>query len=245
MGYRASPGVTTVPAGGSKVTQVTSESSETSGAVTDSNDWRVTVRLHQDGHAQQALDALSEHQVEAEVHSRLGGRVAMGSDGGSELFLYTHTRDAAEAAQQAVRELLAGHELSADLSVDRWHPVAEDWEPADVPLPEGEAAIRAERAQVDVEETSESLAAGHALYEVRVQLASHHESVALAAQLTAQGYPVARRWRFLAVGANNADQAAEFEAAIRELAPAGAQISTGEVGSTPFTAFDLAANSGL
>jgi hypothetical protein len=236
--------VTAEPAPGSKVTHVTSESSEASGAVTDSNDWRVTVRLHQAGHAKQALDALSEHQVEAEVHSRLGGRVAMGSDG-SELFLYTHTRDAAEAAQQSVRDLLASHDMTAELSVDRWHPVAEEWEPVGVPLPEDEAAIQAERAGVDAEETSESLAAGHALYEVRVQLASHHESVALAEQLRSQGYPVARRWRFLVVGANNADQAAEFEAAIRELAPAGAQISSGEVGATPFTAFELAANSGL
>jgi hypothetical protein len=243
--YEASPGVIADPVAGSKVTHVTSESSEASGAVTDSNDWRVTVRLSQAGHAKQALDALSEHQVEAEVHSRLGGKVVMGSGGGSELFLYTHSHDAAEAAQQSVRELLASHDLTAELSVDRWHPVAEEWEPAGVPLPADEAAIHAERAQVDAEETSESLAWGHALYEVRVQLASHHESVALAEQLRSQGYPVARRWRFLVVGANNADQAAEFEAAIRELAPAGAQISSGEVGATPFTAFELAANSGL
>jgi hypothetical protein len=36
---------------------------------------------------------------------------------------------------------------------------------------------------------------------------------------------VVRRWRFLVVGANNADQAAEFEAAIRQRVPEGARLS--------------------
>jgi len=212
---------------------------------TDFNDWRVTARLRDAGQAQHAVHALSAHQVEDEIHERLGGRVAVGTDGARSVFLYTHTQDAAAAARQVLSDLLGGHQMSADYTVDRWHPVAEEWEPADVPLPADEAAIRAERQQVDAEETSESLAWGHALYEVRVQLPSHHESVALAARLAGEGYSVTRRWRFLVVGANNADQADEFATAIRQEAPAGAQITVGEVGSTPFTAFDLAADSGL
>ncbi len=217
----------------------------TSETATDSNDWRLTAHLREAGQAHQALRALSAHQVEDEVHARLGGRVAVGTDGASDLFLYTHTQDAAAAAQQAVSDLLAGHRMTADFTVDRWHPVAEEWEPADVPLPADEAGIRAERERVDAEETSESLAAGHALYEVRVQLPTHRDSVEFAARLAGEGYSVVRRWRFLVVGANNADQAEEFEGAIRQEAPAGAQITVGEVGSTPFTAFDLAADSGL
>jgi hypothetical protein len=212
---------------------------------TDSNDWRVTAHLREAGQAHEALRALSAHQVEDEVHTRLGGKAAIGTDGATDLFLYTHTQDAAAAARQAVTDLLASHQMTADFTVDRWHPVAEEWEPADVPLPADDASIRAEREQVDSEETSESLASGHALYEVRVQLPSHRESVALAARLVGEGYSVARRWRFLVVGANNADQAEEFAAAIRPEAPAGAPTTIGEVGSTPFTAFDLAADSGL
>jgi hypothetical protein len=225
---------------------VTGESSVTdSGAPTDSNDWRVAVHLHQAGTAQQAVAALSAHQVEDEVHQRLGGRVAVGSDGGELVYLYTHSQDSAAAAQQATGELLAGHGMTADISTDRWHPVEEEWEPSDVPLPSSDAAIRAERARLDAEETRESLAAGVALYEVRVQLPSHRESVALAEQLAAEGYAVVRRWRFLVVGANNGDQAEEFRAAIQRLAPTGAQISVGEVGPTPFTAFELAAETGI
>jgi hypothetical protein len=212
---------------------------------TDFNDWRVTARLRDAEQAQHAVHALSAHQVEDEIHARLGGRVAVGADGARSVFLYTHTEDAAAAARQVLSDLLAGHQMTADFTIDRWHPAAEEWESADVPLPADEAGIRAERARVDAEETSESLAWGHALYEVRVQLPSHRDSVEFAARLAGEGYSVARRWRFLAVGANNADQAEEFETAIRQEAPAGAQITTGEVGSTPFTAFDLAADSGL
>lgn len=225
---------------------MTGENSVTGGAAaTDSNDWRVTVSLRQAGTAQQAVDALSAHEVEDEVHQRLGGRVALGSDGGQRVYLYTHSQDAAAAAQEAVAGLLAGHGMAADMAVDRWHPVEEEWEPADVPLPADDASIRAERARLDAEETRESLAAGVALYEVRVQLRSHHDSVALAERLAAAGYRVVRRWRFLVIGANNADQAEEFRAAVEREAPAGAQITVGEVGPTPFTAFELAADSGL
>lgn len=215
-------------------------------AETDDNDWRVTVRLSEAGQAAQAAEHLSAHKVEAEVHERLGGRVMVGADDRNELFLYTHTEAAAATAKQSVAEVLASHGISADFSVDRWHPVAEEWEAADVALPDTPAEIRAERRQLDTEETSESLAAGHALFEVRVQLPTHHDAVVLATRLRAEGYSVTRRWRFLVVGANNADQAEQFEAAIRPEAPAGALISVEEIGpSRPYTVFELAAGSGL
>jgi hypothetical protein len=216
------------------------------GVQTDSNDWRVTVRLHEGDQAAQAVEHLSAHQVENEVHQALGGRVVVGAGGGPELFLYTHSAEAAAAAQQSVSGLLAGHGIKADFSVDRWHPVEEEWEPADVPLPETAGAVEAERERLDAEETSQSLASGVALFEVRVQLHSHHDAVALAQRLSAEGYPVVRRWRFLVAGANNADQAEEFAARIRQEAPASAIISTEEVGpARPYTAFEIAAGSGL
>jgi hypothetical protein len=226
---------------------VTDDSAMTgAGATTDDNDWRVTVRLHAGGQAGKAVEHLSTHKVEGEVHQRLGGRVVVGTDGGDELFLYAHTRDAAATAQQSVRDLLSGHGMDADYAVERWHPLAEEWEAADVPLPATPAEVEAEREQLDAEETSESVTGGVALFEVRVQVPSHRESVALAARLAGEGYSVVRRWRFLVVGANNEDQAAEFAEQIRREAPADAVISTEEVGpGRPYTAFELAAGSGL
>ncbi len=216
------------------------------GATTDDNDWRVTVRLRADGQAGKAAEHLSGHQVEAEVHQRLGGRVIVSTNGRNELFLYAHTRDAAATAQQSVRDLLSGHGMDADYAVERWHPLAEEWEAADVALPATPAEVEAEREQLDAEETSESVTGGVALFEVRVQVPSHRESVALAARLAGEGYSVVRRWRFLVVGANNEDQAKEFAARIRQDASSGAVITTEEVGpGRPYTVFELAAGSGL
>jgi hypothetical protein len=231
--------------GQGRVTPVTDESAG-GGAQTDSNDWRVTVALHEAGRAGHAAASLSTHTAEREVHQRLGGRVVVGTDGGDELFLYTHSRDAAAAARQSVSELLASHGMQADYTIERWHPVAEEWEPADAPLPDTPAGLAAERSSLDAEETAESVKSGVALFEVRVQVPRHHEAVALAERLAAENYSVVRRWRFLVVGANNADQAEEFAAKIRQEAPAGAVVTTEEVGpARPYTVFELAAGSGL
>lgn len=215
-------------------------------ADTDDNDWRVTVRLHRGGQVSKAAAHLSAQQVEDEVRRKLGGKVMVGADGGSELFLYTAAYDAAVAAQQSVADVLSGNGLPADFTIERWHPIEEEWEPVDVAMPTTAAQIEKERKRLDAEETGESLALGIALFEVRVQLPTHRDSVALAARLQAEGYSVARRWRFVVVGANNADQAEEFAARIRQGVPAGAVVSIEEVGpSRPYTVFELAAGSGL
>ncbi len=215
-------------------------------AETDENDWRVTVRLPEASQAGQAIEHLSAHQVEDEVHHRLGGTVAVGTSGGSEVFLYTRTQDTAAAARQSVADLLAKHGMQADFTIERWHPIAEEWEAADVRLPETATEIQAERRDLDVAETSESLAAGVALFEVRVQVPAHRDAVALARRLASAGYSVVRRWRFLVVGANNADQAEEFAARIRPQVPTGAVVSIEEVGPRrPYTVFEMLAGSGL
>jgi len=215
-------------------------------AETDANDWRVTVRLSEAGQASKAVEHLSAHEVEGEVHQRLGRRVAVGTSGGNEVFLYTRSRDAAATAQQSVADLLAGHGMQAEFTIERWHPVAEEWEAADVRLPKTPAEVEAERRELDASETADSLAAGVALFEIRVQVPAHRDAVALAERLAADGYSVVRRWRFLVVGANNADQAEEFAARIRPQIPAGAVVSIEEVGPRrPYTVFELLAGSGL
>ncbi|HUA42121.1 MAG TPA: hypothetical protein VMA32_11165 [Streptosporangiaceae bacterium] len=215
-------------------------------AQTDDNDWRVTVRLDEGGQVSKAAAHLSAHQVEDEVHRKLGGKVMVGADGGRELFLYTASYGAAAAARQSVAGILSAHGLTANFTIERWHPIEEEWEPADMALPTTAAQVEKERKRLDAEETSESLALGIALFEIRVQLPTHRDSIALAARLKAEGYSVVRRWRFLVVGANNADQAEEFAARIRPEVPVGAEVSIEEVGpSRPYTVFELAAGSGL
>ena len=203
----------------------TGEISDLRAPATDGNDWRVSVYLRVPGAPPRAQRALSVYEVEKELRQRVRGRVVLRTDGRDVVFLYTDTQDVAVAAQQAASDLLAERGRPEQIVIECWHPIAEQWELPDVLVPVGEAGAPGERAQLDAAETRVSLAFGAAMYEVRVELPSQGEVVELAASLEAEGYSVVRRRRFLVVGANNADQAAQFEAAIRQQAPEGAQLS--------------------
>ena len=193
------------------------------------DDWRVTVTLHDEAHVGRALQSLREHEVSDDVRRRLGHRVAVSTDG-PRVFLYTHTEDAAREADRVVREVLTQRGLGADFALDRWHPAEEEWQDADVPLPQSDEQRAAEHQRLEAEETQESLATGHAQFEVRVELPSHRAAVALADRLQAEGRPVIRRWKFLVLGANDSDDARDLAQVIKQEAPAGATVQVEEAG---------------
>lgn len=207
-------------------------------------DWRVTATLHGDAPATRLLQALHEHQVEDDVRNRLGNRVAV-SGGNSHVFLYADTGDAAREAQSVLRDVLAQHGLAADLALDRWHPLEEEWEDAQVAMPRSADERQAEHERLEDEETQESQATGLAEWEVRVELASHHDAQQLAKRLDGEGDSIVRRWKFLLVGANNEDQANALAETIGREAPAGAKIHVEPGGGmvwqvtrgTPFAVF--------
>ena len=72
------------------------------GVVAD--DWRVTVTFRDEADVQQAVQFVREHEVEDDVRSRLGHRVAMSVDGPA-VFLYAGTEDTAREAERVVREV--------------------------------------------------------------------------------------------------------------------------------------------
>lgn len=111
--------------------------------------------------------ALSAYEVENELRQRLHGRVVVQTHDRDVVFVYTRTQDAAAAAQQAVSDLLAERSIPAQVVVERWHLIAEQWELPEAPLPADEAAERAERTLLDAAETRESLAFGAAMYDLR------------------------------------------------------------------------------
>ena len=193
------------------------------------DDWRVTVTLHDEAHVGRALQSLREHEVEDDVRRRLGHRVAVSADG-PRVFLYAGTEDAAREADRVVREVLAQRGLGADFALDRWHPAEEEWQAAEVPLPQSDEQRAAEHQRLEAEETQESLATGHAQFEVRVELPSHHAAVALADRLQAEGRPVIRRWKFLVLGANDSDDARDLAQVIKQEALAGANVQVEEAG---------------
>ncbi len=197
-------------------------------AVAD-NDWRVTVTLDDQAHAGRALRSLREHEVEDDVRRRLGHRVAVSADG-ARVFLYAGTEIAAREADRVVREVMAQRHIGADVAVGRWHPAEQEWQDADVAMPQTDEQRQAEHKRLEEEETRESLASGHPRWEVRVELSSHHDAVALAGRLQAEGRPVIRRWKFLVLGANDEDDARDLARVIKQEAPAAASVHAEQVG---------------
>jgi hypothetical protein len=193
------------------------------------NDWRVTVTLHDTANAGRVLESIREHEVEDDARRRLGGRVAVSADGPS-IFLYAGSENAAREADGVARDLTAKHGLSADFALDRWHPAEEEWESADVALPQTEQERAAEHERLEDDETRESLATGKAQFEVRAELPSHREAVQLADRLTAEGRQVIRRWTLLVLGANDSDDANALAETIRQEAPADATVEVQELG---------------
>jgi hypothetical protein len=121
---------------------------------------------------------------------------------------------------------LPGIRWTRVFTVSRWHPAEEEWEDAGAPLPETAGRRHAEHERPIAEETRDSLACGYALWEVRVDMPAHREAVELAARLEAEGYQVIRRWKFLALGADNEDAANDLAKAVQRDAPADAIVQT-------------------
>jgi hypothetical protein len=185
----------------------------------------VRITFKDQAHVRHAAELLHEHQVTDDVRRRLGNRIVVSEDNG-ELFLYAGSQDAAREAEHLVRDVLAQHQMGADFAISRWHPAEEQWEDAGAPLPETAEQRHAEHERLIAEETKDSLACGYCLWEVRVDLPTHREAVELAAHLRAEGYQVTRRWKFLALGANNEDAVNDLAEAVRRDAPADATIHT-------------------
>jgi hypothetical protein len=205
--------------------------------VTDSTDWRVTVSLSGQADIEQARQSFSEQEVEQDVRRRLGHNIVVGA-GDSEIFLYAGTEVAAREAERAAREVLGQLGIEAEFAVHRWHPIEEEWQSPDVAMPQTEAEREAEHQRLEEAETSESLAAGTALWQARAELSSHREAVALSHKLEGEGYAVVRRWKFLIVGANSDDEARALAEHIRQEAPADAQVTAEPAGvRLPFIPF--------
>jgi hypothetical protein len=113
---------------------------------TDGNDWRISVYLNVPGAARRRIRPLSPYQVAKELRRRVPGRLVPRTDGRDTVFLYTHLQHVTVAAT----DLLAEYGMPAQIVIERWHPIAEQWEPADVSLAPDGAALWPECAQLDV-----------------------------------------------------------------------------------------------
>jgi hypothetical protein len=185
------------------------------------DDFRLTVALQQEDEANELLESL--HELQLEGRGAFDERVIVSHEGPN-VFLYADSEERLEHARELVDARLSELGLGAMMLFTRWHPIEQRWEDADLPLPITAEAREAERRVRLERETRESESRGAAEWEVRVELPSHHETVALAERLESDGLAVVRRWRFLLVGAANEDEARSLARRLEAEAPPGATV---------------------
>jgi hypothetical protein len=187
------------------------------------DDWRVQVDFVEEGLADALHDRLDAEELEHDLSRAFHDRVAVSRDG-TTIFLYAGDRGQAEKAQALVEQLAQKEQEEVEVSITRWHHEAEEWRPADEPLPadgDSKAAEHAARVAREREEAEES---GYPEYEVRIDLPSRGDAKDLVEQLSGEGLRSVHRWKYVLLGAADEDSANELAERVRSEVPAGSRV---------------------
>ena len=146
--------------------------------------------------------------------SRLGDQVAVSSRlWGTQIFVYAPSIGLADQAAQVAGELLASHGIKARILTEFWSLREQQWQDADDPSAGPAAQRPADRPEAQRHadrqeaERKRSVRTGVPAWQVRIEVSSHREAIALAGHLAAQGWRVRRRPRSVIVSANCEDDA--------------------------------------
>lgn len=189
-----------------------------------SDEWRLEVNLQNEHAARELAKRLQEFDREHDLSTSFDDRVVVSRDD-SQVFAYTSTRGQAEATERAIRALAGEHGWQVGAELKRWHPVAEEWEDPDKPLPQTRTELAAERAEVIEEEREESAEQGYPEFEVKIKCHSHRDARKLAEKLTEEGLPNVHRWQFVVLGATDEDSANALAERMRGEAPPGSVVT--------------------
>ena len=186
------------------------------------DEWRVEVALDRDEHADTLSGALHDMQLDDEARKLLGGSVIVTRDGAF-IFVYAWHEESAQEAERVVKHIMEDQELVGQVRLMRWHPIAEEWKPAEEPLPDDEASALKEMRENEARGTRE---AGYGEYpwEVVIEMPHVRGTHDLAEQLRLEGLPVKRRFRYLLVGATTEDDATELGRRLEDEVPEGARV---------------------
>lgn len=185
------------------------------------DDWRVQIDFRDEGF----VDALVEAgEMKHDLKSSFQDRVIVSRDG-SRVLLYAGDGEQSESARGLIENLAREHGWEVESDFRRWHPVAEEWESADEPLPQEAAAKKAEREELMARERQETEERGYPEFEVLVELPSHGDAPSLAEHLANEGLPCVHRWKYVVVGATDEDSAKDLAERIRTEAPAGSKVT--------------------
>ena len=166
------------------------------------DDWRVCIAS---GDLPRQLKSCRQALIHA-LRIRLSGQVAVSSSA-TQIFLYAPSIGLADEAAQVAREVLARHDVSAPVRTEGWSPLEQEWRDADEMSADIAAELQAAHEYRQEQERERSRRARFPAWQVRVELPSHRDVVALAGHLAAQGWRVRPRRRSLIVGADCEDDA--------------------------------------
>jgi hypothetical protein len=201
------------------------------------DEWRVEVDLGDEAHPAGMAERLQSLTLDDAARKRLGDRVIVTHDG-PHLFMYAASEATAREAEAVVREQIeADGELTAQIAVTRWHPLAEQWKDASEPLPTTEEERAAEIAEHEAAELAEVEQEGRYDWEVQVGHVSREHRAQLAEQLQADGHPVKRRFAHLTIGALTEERAEEIAAWVREQSPGDTSVEIVPVIDEPTPGF--------
>jgi hypothetical protein len=187
------------------------------------DDWRIRIELEEE-HAGGFLNRLGgglgsrARDLAKELEA---DKLAVSRDDDT-LFVYAASREQARQAQKIIEAELeeAGIEPRT-VKLEHWLADEERWDD--------------EPKQETWEE--EVLEEGYSPWEVRVELASHEEAEKLADELEQEGLPVARRWRYLVVGASSEDEAQALAKRLHGTVEAGGEVVYEAMPHNPFAIF--------
>jgi hypothetical protein len=189
-----------------------------------SDDWRIRVELGEAENAEKLLGRLGDDLAEESrrLAEELKGRRLAVSNDEDTVFVYVDSPAEADRARQIVEAELTDEGITpTEVVSEHWLPEEERWS--------GEPPT--ERWE------EEELEQGHAPWEVRVELDSHGEADKLADQLEGEGYDVARRWRYLIVGAGSEEEARELARRVHGEAEPGGEVVWEVTPRNPFAVF--------
>jgi len=187
------------------------------------DEWRVEVTLEGDEHGQSLGERLHTRKLDDQARERLGGDVIVTRDGPN-LFLYARHEQSAHEAERAVRDLLEEDGLAAEVQLTRWHPVEEEWRPADEPLPQTNAELQAEEERHEVAGAKEAVESGDYDWQVIVDMPSRGATIEFASRLASEGLPVKRRWKYVLIGVPTEEDAISVGKRLEQEAPEGSRV---------------------
>jgi hypothetical protein len=187
------------------------------------DNWRLQIDFVKQNLADALHDRLDAEELEHDLSRAFRDRVVV-SNNGTTVFIYAGDRDQTEKARALVERLTEEDGEEVKISFTRWHPEAEEWRPADEPLPADADAQATEHAARVARERQESAENGPE-YEVRIDLTSHKEAEEFAERLRGEELPVVHRWKYVLVGATDEDSANHLAERIRAEAPVGSSVA--------------------